>query len=340
MRGLGAIGLAGVAGCTMPNPAWLVTESSEAGSATGSSATGEATAEATGTTEVTSVGGTTTEGTEATGTVTTMEPVTSGPVTTTTTTGPDTTTGEPGTTGGDACVFPDAPEIALKYTGEKPIVCDDKKPRIVLAEVLGQVAENQWKFNVCADQMACVQDNATCGAGEHVIFTFEGPEKLRPTFVAGECHEIHMLPRGPIANDAKSCALRLLRFGHTRFQPYATHYVGAVAAPGTDGLPGNLDWSKVLGFKVSGKSAKACMDAMNCFPAAGTWEYLVVWDNQNEHTVAEGESFVEHFTVMDDGQNVAIKGTFTDVRSRIALGECPDNARQDFQWAWLAALPP
>jgi hypothetical protein len=77
---------------------------------------------------------------------------------------------------------------------------------------------------------------------------------------------------------------------------------------------------------------------MNCFPQAGAWDLKVKWSNQTEHTVAEGESFVEQFTVFDDGLEVAIEGAFTDVRSRIELDECLA-AREDFKWVWLAALP-
>jgi hypothetical protein len=339
MRGLGVAGLAGVAACTVPNPAWLLTES-EGSSAGGSSAAAEATAGAseTGATDATSVGGTTTEGTSTTavtsgGTV----PATSEPATSTS--GPDMTTSEPGTTGVDACVFPVAPDIGLTMTTDGPVVCDPQAPRTALVEVLGKAAENQWKFNVCASEDACVLENATCAPGEHIIFTFTGPQELMPTFAPGDCHEVVLLPRAPIDDDAKSCSLRLLRFGHTRYTPYANHYVGAVAVPGTQGLPGNVDWLKVLGFEVVAKSSKPCADdPMNCMPPAGGYDFLVKWDNMAEHTVAEGESFAEQFSVSDDGLQVAIEGAFTDVRSRIELGECLD-ARDDFRWVWLAALP-
>jgi hypothetical protein len=336
MRGLGVVGVAGVAACTMPNPAWLVTESSDASSAGGSTAAADATGAtgATDATDATSVGGTTTAGTSTTAVTTGgTGPATSEPATSTS--GPDMTTSE--TTGVDACLLPVVPDIELTFTTGEPVVCDVQQPRTMLAEVLGKAAANQWKFNVCADEDACVGEEM-CAAGEHVIFTFEGPQELMPTFVPGECHEIHLLARKAVDGDLKSCALRLLRFAHTRYMPFATHYVGATAVPGTAGLPGMVDWLKVIGFEVSAKIAAPCeADPLNCQPPVGSYDFVVKWDDQTEYTVGEGGSFGEQFMVFDEGQAVAIEGAFTDVRSRIELGVC--GTRQDFKWVWLAALP-
>lgn len=321
--GLLAAAISISAACTSPNPAWLLTDPANLPSSGGSSA---------GSSGSTSALTTTTEASTTGSTGGTSTPVT---------TGSDTTTsGGPGSTGAMGCGFPDSPDLELTYSTSVPTGCDPTIIRQAHAEVIGQAGLNQWKFNVCGSESVCKDPNMPCDDGEHVIFTFDGPPELVPTFVPGECHQFHVVPRIDDPEDPQSCKLRLLRIAHTRYTPYVVHYIGAISVPGTAGLPGKADWFSLLGFELVSMLAAACVDDMNCQPAVGTYEYIVHWGNQAvEYGVPEGGTFDEQIVAIHPNQQmVEIKGRFTAVRARIEPGLC--GTGQDFKWVWLADVPP
>lgn len=323
-----------IVACTVPNPAWQLTESTGAGATDGASGSTGAVATAGDGSSTTAV---TTGGTlPGTSEPATTEPATSGPVTST-----SMTTEAESTTGVMACAFAESPDLELTYTTAEPTGCDPSILRQAHVEVLKQLAPNQWKFNVCAnDDPACKKENATCAdLGDHLILTFDGPPELVPTFVPGECHDLHALPRGVADDDPLSCKLSLLRIAHTRFTPSAVHYVGATAVPGTDGLPAKVDWLTLLGFELVSMIDTPCLDEMNCQPPVGTYNFVVHWGMAaKEYVVGEGESFTEEFqTTNPNQQPLTIKGTFTPLRARIEPGAC--GSGRQFKWVWLAELP-
>lgn len=323
---------AALGACASPNPAWLATETDPGSSGPGTASSGSTTSGSTLSPTSTSTGAPTTGGTLPT----TGEPITTGPVTT----GPDTTTGSGSTTGAPSCGFPDVADLELTYTTSLRPGCDPFIPRQAHLEVVGQSGASRWKFKVCSDDVQCKDPNVACVNGEEIILSFNGPPELMPGFVPGECHQMHALARGPDPNDPQSCKLRVLRLAHTRFTPYATHYIGAIHVPGTAGLPGMGQWLGLPGFSLASKLDEPCADDLNCQPPAGSYLYELSWgDPPAQHTVVEGASFPADLVVHDLDQNeVVIGGALTSLRARIDLAPMCGEA-QDFKWVWLAQVP-
>lgn len=312
--------LAVVAACSRPNPAFLT----DSGGSSGGEAS-DGSAAATGTT-----GTATTSGSSTGADTTAVAETTAG------TTAP---TSSDATTGAMECVFPDGPGIELTYSTDAPTGCNTNTPRQVHVEVLGQAGVNQWKFNVCGDPSVCRDPEQPCDNGEHVIVTFDGPAELAPTFAVGDCHALLLLARGEDPGDVNACRLKLLRIAHTKYTPDAVHYVGAISVPGTQGLPGMLDWFGLLGFDVVATLAEKCPDALNCQPPVGRYDLKVNWGEPAVvYQFGEGGGFTEQIVVKDaNDSEVAIAGEFTAVRARIEPGVC--GTGQQFDWVWRATIP-